>query len=199
MVCAQTSSFPNVKVRVVPETNRVVIEGSTTPRTAWSFPDEYAGVLGLGNRISDFQAFDPRGEAVEVRKKAPGQFASAVPASSFKYSVNLSVPMRLSDAALVSWLNVQRGVLMPGDLLPADLVERTNIRIELPPGWNYHASQITFSGNAFPIVDAGRFLFVVGKGLRLSTKNLSGSRLNLISDGDWAFQDSEAVDLSEKF
>jgi hypothetical protein len=199
IVCAQTQRFPEVKVRIAPEATRVLIEGSAPPRVAWSFSDAYAGAVGLGTRISDFQAFDNQGTAVQVRQKAPGQFESVAPASSFKYSVNLAAPSRSSDAALVSWLNADRGVLVPGDLLPADLVERTNIRIELPPLWNYYASQISFSGPYFPIVDASRFVFVVGKRLRVSTKRLSGgSLLNLIADGDWAFQDSEAINLSEK-
>jgi hypothetical protein len=165
---------------------------------AWSFPDVYASVVGLGTRIIDFQAFDTQGKPVEVRKKAPGQFESSTPASSFKYQVDLAPPARSSDTALVSWLNLDRGVLVPNDLLPADLVERTNVHLEVPPGWNFYSSQISFAGPYFGIVDAARFMFVVGKGLRLSTKTVSGPRLNLISDGDWAFQDLETMNLFEK-
>lgn len=198
IACGQSQSFPDVKVRIVPETSQVLVEGSTRPRANWSFPDVYAGVVGLGTRIIDFQAFDAQGKEVEVRTKAPGQFESVTPASSFKYLVNLAPPARSSDVALVSWLNRDRGVLVPNDLLPTDLVEGTNIRIEVAPGWNYYASQVSFSGPSFAIVDAGRFVFVVGRSLRLSTKTISGPRLNFISDGDLTFQDSDVMNLFEE-
>lgn len=182
----------------MPETSRVLIEGSTPPRVAWSFPDVYAGVVGLGTRIIDFQAFDTQGKPVEVRAKAPGQFEAATPASSFRYMVNLTPPARPSDAALVSWLNLDRGVLVASDLLPEGLVDRTNLTLEYPSGWNHYASQISFTGPYYGIVDAGRSVWIVGKSLRLSTKKVSGPLLNLISDGDWAFQDSDVMNLFDK-
>src|SRR6266496_1225944 len=65
-----------VLIRVVPESNRAIIEGSCLPTSAWSFRDSYADVLGLGGRVERLRLFDNGGIEIRYRKIAPGQFAS---------------------------------------------------------------------------------------------------------------------------
>src|SRR5437899_10075932 len=71
-LCAQGL---RVEVRVVPESNRVIIEGSCLPTSAWSFRDSYADVLGLGGRVERLRLFDNGGIEIRYRRIAPGQFA----------------------------------------------------------------------------------------------------------------------------
>ena len=57
---------------------RVFIEVIGGPIRVWSFPNSYAGVTELGNRIEGFKAFDTDGVEVSVRKIAPGDRKSVV-------------------------------------------------------------------------------------------------------------------------
>jgi hypothetical protein len=198
ILAVQAQPQSNIKIRVLPAANRLVIEGFVPPRAIWSFQDSYAGVLGLGGRIENLEVFDGQGTRVEVRKKAPGQFESVAQATKFKYEVNLALVTRSSDAALISWLTVERGVLMLGDLLPLDLISRVDLRIDVPPGWSASSAEIKSSQNEFQIGDADRAVIAVGRSLRVSLRTLSGTQFNLFTDGDWAFQDSEALDLAGK-
>src|SRR5438128_7018298 len=50
-----------VLIRVVPESNRVIIEGSCAPTKVWSFRNSYAGILGLGGRVEGLRLFDNAG------------------------------------------------------------------------------------------------------------------------------------------
>src|SRR3954465_5762300 len=64
------------KITVIPETGFVAVEMSGVEKSAWSFADTYAGILGLGNRVEQFLALEEDGSEVPLRKVQPGQFAS---------------------------------------------------------------------------------------------------------------------------
>ncbi len=202
-VCAQSL---RVVIRVVPESNRVIIEGTCPPTKVWSFRDSYAGILGLGGRIEGLRLFDNSDIEIPYRKIAPGQFASEASASRFQYEVRLTPPATASDAVKVSWLNTERGLLMLGDLLrtanvtAADRRERGSmaIRFELPASWSVHSNENETRPSSFEVVDSDRAVFVVGSRLRVSRSTISGMAFNLIADGDWAFTDSEASELAAK-
>ncbi|HKP36830.1 MAG TPA: hypothetical protein VJT71_08220 [Pyrinomonadaceae bacterium] len=185
----------SVTIRVVPD--RVLIEGTLPARSAWSFRDSYAGVLGLGNRIENLKLVDGKGIEIQTRKIAPGQFESASAASKFSYEVKLTPGARSSEAALVSWLTSEHGVLMLGDLLPSlDLPARLAIRIEVPTGWTVSSPDKVSLQNEFEITDPDRAVILVGKNLRLSARTPAGARLVLATDNEWAFKDDEAIDLA---
>src|SRR5436309_2759206 len=93
-----------VLIRAVPESNRVVIEGSCAPTKGWSFRDSYAGILGLGGRVEGLRLFDSAGIEIPYRKMAPGQFASEASASRFQYEVRLTPSAAPSEAVKISWL-----------------------------------------------------------------------------------------------
>ena len=194
----QAQPQSKIKIRVVPATNRVIVEGFVPPRVIWSFRDSYAGVLGLGGRIESLEVFDGQGTRVEVRRKAPGQFESVAPATKFKYDVNLALPTRSSDAALISWLTAERGILMLGDLLPVDANPPVDLRVDVPPGWSVSSAEIKSPHDEFQIRDSDRTVIAVGKSLRVSPRTMSGAPFTLVADGDWGFQDSEALDLAGK-
>ena len=197
-----------VELRVLSDApGRIIVEGNCAPATAWSFRDSYAGVLNLGSRIDAVKLFDAAGKEVTNRKIAPGQFQASAPATRFRYEVNLAAPVRAADAARVSWVSAERGLLMLRDLLPEwdsgaaanDRVEeRVTVRLSLPQGWVAHSNEAPNVGNEFDIADADLAVFAVGNHLRISTTNTLGLTLNLVAAGQWAFTDAEALELAGK-
>ena len=185
-----------VIIRVNPDSSRIIVEGSGTPRSNWSLRDSYAGVIGLGARIARFELSDQQGIPIEVRQMAPGQFASTKPATKFRYEVSLTVPSRPSDSALVSWLNAERGILMPGDLLPAETVNPIGLRVELPPGWSAYSGENPNTQSEFEIGDGDSAVIFVGKNLRILTRMISGKRFVLVTDSQWAFQDNDGINTA---
>lgn len=192
-----------VEIRVLPgAAPRITVEGNSAPKTAWSFPDSYAGVLNLGSRIEGLTLSDAAGAPVSNRKIAPGQFQAAAPAARFRYEVSLTITARAAGAARVSWLSSERGLLMLRDLLPVSgndqVHERVTVRLSLPTGWVAHTNEAPNVGGEFEIADADLAVFAVGDRLRISTTNASGMTLSLVAAGEWAFSDAEALELAGK-
>jgi hypothetical protein len=203
-------------IRVLPDSSaRAVIEGTCARTTVWSFRDSYAGVQNLGGRVEGLRLFDAAGTEIPNRKIAPGQFKAAASASRFHYEVSLPAPVRSADAARVSWLNRERGLLMLGDLLPTfssdlpasssrekargeDTGARMALRLSLPESWVAHSNEGQNAVGEFEIADAGAAVFAVGNDLRISRTTTSGIQLSLVAAGDWAFTDSEALELAAK-
>jgi hypothetical protein len=197
-----------VEIRVLPNsTGRIIVDGSCAPATTWSFRDSYAGVLNLGSRIERVKLFDAAGTEVTIRSIAPGQFQAATPATKFRYEVSIAPPGRAADAARVSWLSSERGLLMLRDLLPSWVAdapandhvrERVTVRLSLPQGWVAHSNEAPNVGGEFEIADADLAVFAVGDHLRISTTTTSGMTLSLVAAGQWAFTDAEALELATK-
>jgi predicted metalloprotease with PDZ domain len=210
----------SVRISVLPQSPaRALVEGKCAPTSVWSFRDSYAGVLGLGVRVTGMQLFDASGAEIQIRKIAPGQFEAAKPASRFRYEVNLDPPARASDSAFVSWLNSERGLLMLADLLPLSNtsqarsaqsvltrdqsnrdhnIGQATVRLSLPEGWTVYANGRESGQNEFSIQNVGRAVFAVGKHLRVSRTTVSKTALNLVMDGEWAFTDSDALEMATK-
>jgi predicted metalloprotease with PDZ domain len=199
LVSTAAAQPAKLEMRVQAESpGRVIIEGTCPPTTAWTFRDSYADVLNLGNRIEALTLFDALGAEISTRKIAPGQFQAAAPASRFRYQVNLAPSARVSDAARVSWVTSERGLLMLRDLLPVDRSSQSmTVRLNLPPGWLAHTNQAESVAGEFEVADRDLAVIAVGH-LRISTANASGLGLNLIAEGDWAFNDADAVELATK-
>src|ERR1051326_2769851 len=121
-VCLLTPDAPaqtvNTHIGLVPDSSRVVIEVDGAPASSWSFLDSYAGIVGLGRRIERFTALAETGAELAVTQTAPGQFKSVNPVKRIRFEVNLRPVSRASDFSRMSWLDKDRGVLMPLDLLP---------------------------------------------------------------------------------
>lgn len=206
----------SVVIRLHPSApGRLIMEGNCPPSTVWSFRDSYAGVNNLGIRIEEMHLFDAAGADIQTRKIAPGQFEGARPASKFRYEVNLNPPPRASDAALVSWLNADRGVLRLSDVLPLtdrSLAEnagatardksnrpverrRVTVRVSLPAGWTVHSSEGA-SQTDFEVFDIDRAVFALGRQLRKSHTTVSKTTVNLVIDGEWAFADADVLEMA---
>ncbi len=190
----------SVRIRVLPETSRITIEGNCPATAKWSFPDSYGGVLGLGNRIERFVVLDEGGAEVQTRKIAPGQFDSAKAGAHFRYEVNLTPPVSSSDSARVSWLTGQRGLLMLADLLPVIAAKHigatpASVSFEVPESWMVQSGDRESSQSAVEVSDIDRAVFAVGKSLRTSRIAESGMSFRLVVDGEWAFADDDVSEM----
>ena len=189
-----------VTIEILPESNAVRVEISGGPQKVWSFRDAYAGVVGFGRRIRKFQPLDTPGAKNSVRELAPGQFELGASASSVSYEVDLSPPSRAADAALVSWLTKERGVLRLSDLLPVRNVQPgsqardVQLRINRPAGWAEYSDNEVTALRAYRYSDPDSAVIVVGKNVRRSVRNASGTLFKLLVEGVWAFSDEEAMD-----
>src|SRR2546427_1862253 len=223
LVCASAevikAQSTSVTVRVLPGSASVRIEGVCAPNRVWSFRKSYAGIMDLGNRVEKLSLSDGAGKDARVRKLAPGEFESETPASRFRYEVNLAPPARAGDAAFVSWLDLDHGLFMPGDLLPSfsnvtgpsptenssnsmrDNETRDSsivVGLTLPEGWTVYSTEATSSSGEFEIKDVARAVIVAGRGLRISRKQIASMNFSLLTFGSWAFAESEVLELTSK-
>jgi predicted metalloprotease with PDZ domain len=192
-----------LELRVLPDSNRVAIELTAPPASSWSFIDSYAGIVGLGRRVERFAAFDEGGSEVPVTQKAPGQFQSAKAAKRVRYEINLRPVSRTSEFSMISWLDKERGVLMPSDLVPVLSSSPANdqelrIHFQLPQLWNVDSGELKVSEDNYAIKDVSRSVFAVGTNLRASQTSLSGVTLNFVTNGEWAFSDADVVELAQQ-
>jgi len=173
---------------------RVRVEGrSNTPSAAWSFLDSYAGIGGLAARIENFSLADERGQEIAVRRAGAGRYEAERPATSFAYDLRLDAPAGIQAAAHVSWLADDRGVLLPGDLLPL-VAGKARLRLTLPGGWTVSTVERRATAGHFEVEDAGRSAFVCGRALRERRGRAGGVAYVLALSGQWAFGDAEAAE-----
>ncbi|MCA1643793.1 MAG: hypothetical protein LC785_18070 [Acidobacteria bacterium] len=178
-------------VSISPPRVRVVGTRSVATRV-WSFRNNYAGMVGLGERIESLSLSDERGASVPVRKLAPGEFTAERDATKFTYEIRLDPPTSAGDAAHVSWLTESRCALMPGDLLPLPLA-RARLSFELPGGWKIAASEEGGAAEVYDLADAESFVAFAGGDVRERAAKVRGMRLRVAFAGDWAFADEEGA------
>ncbi len=207
-----------VNMRILPASSpRISVEGERAPTRSWSFRKSYASVMDLGQRIEKFRLSDTTGRNIPLRQLTPGEFESDSPASKFSYEVVLTPPTSASDAAFVSWLSSDRGLLMLGDLLPALTNESSSLRagssqslnrgarppqtiaslkFTLPQNWTVYSTELRNSSGEFEVPDIASAVFAVGRDLRMSRRQIRSMDFNLISSGSWAFKDDDALELA---
>ena len=195
---------PDITIRLLPDSHRVAVEVNTTPASEWSFVDSYAGIVGLGRRIDQFAAFDESGSEVTVTQSAPGQFRSDRRAKLIRYNVDIHPVSRGAGFSMISWIEKDRGVLLPLDLLPVltsqeqAVAKNRRVAFQLPDSWSVRSGEAKVSQSEFAMADADRAVFAVGVNLRSSETALSGLTLTFVTNSDWAFSDAEALELSQQ-
>lgn len=176
----------HARVRIsVSAPNEIAIRAvSSSPLRSWSFRNAYAGVLGLAERIDQFQA---DGAGAGARKVATGEFRSDVGASEINYLVRLTRP---SPAAVahVTWLTNEHGFLMLADLLPQELTT-VSVEFVLPSGWTVHSANDPAS-----ISEPADAVFFVGRSIRKAAKR----DLDGFVAGNWPFKDPVAVNAAAR-
>ncbi|HEX7175861.1 MAG TPA: hypothetical protein VF240_11430 [Pyrinomonadaceae bacterium] len=182
---------------------RLRVEGArTNGARTWSFLNVYGGALGLGERIENLTLADAEGKEVAVRKRAPGEFEAVREATRFSYEIRLNPPANASDAAHVSWLTDERGLLMLADVLPGPLRD-ARVRLALPPGWSVSTTEVVNSEGTYEIADATLSVFLLGRDLRSNPSRRGEMEFASVITGEWAFGDdvaaSSATDILKEY
>ncbi|HET9479546.1 MAG TPA: hypothetical protein VFO72_09380, partial [Pyrinomonadaceae bacterium] len=187
---------PQVKVRVsLPAEVRINIE-SMPPAQEWSFRNAYAGLLGIAERVAEFQALGANGDRVAAKKIAVGEFRSERDVTAISYVVKIPPP-RASDVAHVSWIGGKSGFLMPGDLLPVQLNDVV-IEFSLPSGWTSQATIDADRDGKYEVAEPETEVFFVGSSLRRQSKRVEGVELQSVVSGEWPFKDSVVLNSASK-
>jgi hypothetical protein len=185
-----------VKITVSsPAEVRIRIE-SLSPGSEWSFLNAYAGVLGLAERIEQFQAFAPDGKNLNARKIVPGEFRSERVATKIEYVVKLPPP-QASGVAHVSWIAGDYGLLMLADLLP-EWLPSLEVELSLPDGWTAQSAYQADASRKFQVRQPEKTVFLIGRSLRKQTKRVESRGLNLVVNGAWPFKDEVVLNAASK-
>jgi hypothetical protein len=191
----------NVEISVLSLTPvaRVKIVGQIKQgRSDWSFEKSYAGVRGLAERIENLNFTDDNGNKIQFAQFIAGEYQTKSAATKFSYEMKLEPPKDTSDSAFVSWLIAERGLLLPGDLLPLSFgndktLLPVSVKFVLPEKWRVVSVEKEKVENSFEVKDLPRSVFVVGADLRKTTQKLSDMDFSFVTAGEWAFTDEAAM------
>lgn len=195
----------SLKVRVIVTSlspASVLVEAEGPLADTWSFRNIYAGITGLGYRVENFKVAAP-GETVSVRNLAPGEFRSSKEISKFSYEVQLEERSRLSELSHVSWINQERGFLMLADLLPrlgreSHSPSPVTIEIKFPTGWTVASALLPDKNQQYVVSNIDSAVFYLGRELRETRVRAESMDIALVTSGDWAFADNDALKLVAK-
>jgi predicted metalloprotease with PDZ domain len=200
------AQISKVNVRVLAGVEaHLVVEAEGAPTSVWSFRDSYAGSVGLGSRVKSLKAFAASGAEVTVKQIAPGQYESSAATVRFAYELSTSSPLNPIDASRISWVNEERGLLMLRDILPTSTSnpqasvtpQPLRLTLSLPPGWRAYSND-QLSATEFNVSDYDVAVIAIGSSLRSSSRRINGATLTVVTDGQWSFTDSEAMDLAAR-
>jgi len=164
-----------------------------------SFLREYAGIEGLGERISGLELGNASDNKVPFKMLIPGEYLAEDDFDNWQYKSDLTERKRPASAAHVSWVDGNLGILMLDDLLPQNTApekSRTaNLTLNLPTGWKIWTIEKNLGQNVFQIADTEKSVFVIGKDLR---EVQAGPNLELVLAGQWQFSDTEAANVANE-
>jgi hypothetical protein len=194
---ARVDARPEVKISVASSGELKIRVKSLSPGSEWSFPNAYAGVLGIAERVEEFQAFGPGGENLGGKKIATGEFRSEPGATSIDYKVKLRPP-GAADVSHVSWISGEHGLLMLADLLPERL-PGAMVEISLPPDWAFRtaATSPPDSLGRYYVAQPEKAVFLVGRSLRTQL-DLAGNAIGCFVAGNWPFKDEVLLKAATK-
>jgi hypothetical protein len=186
-------SKPIVKVSIHTPSEVQIHIAYSQAAASWSFRNSYAGALGLGERIEQFQPkrFD---EPVPVKTITPGEYRSEMLADTVTYLVRIP-PSRTADLAHLSWLNEVDGFLMLADLLPEFLGPQHGavLEFELPAGWVVQSSVIPDERKQYSVDEVERAVFFVGRGFRVASRLVCGMDLQVVIDSKLRFSEKNLL------
>ncbi len=168
-----------------------------------SFLNSYAGILGLAQRIGALEAASAAGEPVRVEKAAPGELRFARKVKKLAYEVDVTEPTPLENMSHISWVNRERGLLMPADVLPRVITTAgdfsiVRISIEVPSGWTIRSNIDRDGNDAFVTSEPDKVVFLIGSNLAEASANFGSNKFRLITSGDWPFSGGEALRESRR-
>jgi hypothetical protein len=167
----------------------------STPANSWSFLNAYGGVVGLAERIEKFQAHHLN-QPVYIKRLSAGEYRSDEKADEVVYEAYIP-PSDIGQIAHVSWLTSNYGILMLADLLPESISE-VSVVFVLPAEWNIGAS-VDCDGTFRCLVDEpGKQVFLIGRQLRATSKQIHGIDLGLVIYGKWPAEDQKVLKSATK-
>ncbi|MGI8732217.1 MAG: hypothetical protein ACR2LM_02815 [Pyrinomonadaceae bacterium] len=180
---------------------KVRIELASVAGTDWSFRNTYPGVVGLAERIENFQGADNLGRVVPVRKLAAGEFRFRENVTKVRYEVLLTPPSNMGDMSHVSWLNEEYGLLMLGDLLPEVGMGATPnliLNLELPPGWVSGSNRDPIAPERYLVTRPEQAVFAVGPALRTKSIRVGDTQIRIVTSSAWPFSDGAVSKIVAK-
>lgn len=163
-------------------------------RRLW-FLDEYGGVKDLAKRyyprvaIYDLQdllvASQPSDVLDQIDRSRGGRF---------RHWVYLAPLASATAAAHISWVNGDRGVLMPDDLLPQGVGKTAKLKIAVPDGWKIFTTAHLGPDGDYDVGNIEKACFIIGRDWR----EIDAGKFKLIVAGEWKFSDSEAVKMASE-
>ena len=193
---ARVDARPEVRISVAASGELKIRVKSLTPGSEWSFPNAYAGVLGIAERIDEFQAFGPTGENLVGRKIATGEFRSQAGTTSINYLVKLRPPTA-ADVSHISWISGDSGLLMLADLLPERL-SSVMVEISLPSDWLCRTAAPMDSLGRYYVSQPEKAVFLVARSVRTQVKLGSAADLACYITGTWPFKDELVLKAATK-
>jgi predicted metalloprotease with PDZ domain len=201
--CAAQSLKANISV-LSSAPPRIKIEGeSPAPAVDYSFLQTYAGAQGLGRRIEDFTLSDSAGKPIAVKQLAPGEYQAERPGAKWSYEVDLHPPDFPHDAAYVSWLTAERGLLLLKDLLPlparassAAPEPALELTLAIPAGWRVSTVEKSTAPGRYQLDQWSAAVFFLAPDQHQATTGVDAVNLTLVSSGQWAFADRDVMDLT---
>lgn len=170
---------------------RLHIEGDCAVATkAWSFLNDYAGAARLAERVENLALADAAGVEAAVRSLAPGEYEAARAVTHFRYDLRVDPPAFLTDAAHISWLNTERGILLPADILPLH-TGSAKLSFVVPAGWTVASSETKYRDHEFELADAAHTVFFIGRDLRERRGRVGAMDFSFVTAGAWAFSDED--------
>ena len=186
-MCAHANVRDVVTISVtLPDEIKVQAELST-PMRSWSFRNAYAGVLGIAERVQNFQAVD-----AVVEKAATGEFRSDRAARRISYAVKLPKPT-LADVTHFTWIAGDRGFLMFADLIPLE-IHSLSAAFVLPPEWSVESPFSRDNSGRHEVAEPEKAVFFIGRALRKSSNTVAGMPLDVVLSGKWPFTERDALD-----
>lgn len=202
---AQTAKIRISVISLAPA--RIRIEGErASPTKVWSFRHDYAGVLNLAERIENLTIKNASGLSLPVRRIVAGEYETTSAAIRWSCEVKLDAPLQPTDAAYVSWLTTERGLLLLGDLLPRLSDEGqgreakgsgASISFDLPPQWNIASDENKSGDGRYETNDVEQSSFLIGQDLRERHEKIGEMEFVSVITGEWAFADEEVAGLSK--
>lgn len=195
------AQITNIQIKILSvDAARVRVELDLAPANVLSFPNAYAGILGLANRIEGVEA-SIEGRKVPIKKLAPGEYKAELAFSRVGYEVILVEPDIRSQMSHVSWLNKEQGLLMLADLLPTPpgkaASAETTVGLEVPTGWAI-AANIAGGNAGYLTVDPDDLVFLVGPSVHKKTQRIGAIEVAVVTSGAWPFSNADALKIVEK-
>lgn len=194
----QTSVAQTLEAKITiqsPDAGKILVEGKTfNPRKRWTFVNFYANAENLAARIENLKFYDEMNREAAFTKQSAEIFETQTEVNRFSYELKLNFPADPAQAAHISWLKQERGLLHLGDVLP-DLAGKTKAKISfsLPVAWKIATSADKLGENLYQTEDFENAIFLLGD-FQENLIKAGKSEIKLARIGDWSFTVAETLD-----